>query len=95
MPRLTFIYHYFTAVPFLIIALLAVFDRLQETPFLQKRLVFGEGEGALNLSVGSMALVLFVAVNLVLFAVYFPVISGAPTVKSYTDGLRLLPTWYF
>ena len=95
VPRLTFIYHYFTAVPFLIIALLAVFDRLQETPFLQKRLVFGEGEGALKLSVGSMALVLFVAVNLVLFAVYFPVISGAPTVKSYTDGLRLLPTWYF
>lgn len=78
VPRLTFIYHYFTAVPFLVIALAGVFARL---PVSRKRM--------------RLFLLIFTAADLLLFLVYFPVISGAPTSKSYTDALRLFPTWYF
>ena len=35
------------------------------------------------------------AVSLVLFGVYFPVISGLPVSREYVNSLELLGTWYF
>lgn len=92
VPRLTFIYHYFTAVPFLVLALLAVFRQLSRRGPLARTIRLG---GAVELSLSALLLGVFTAACLLLFALYFPVISGAPTTQAYADALELLPTWYF
>ena len=92
VPRLTFIYHYFTAVPFLVLALLALFQQLSRRGPLARTIRLG-GKGELPLS--ALLLGVFAAACLALFALYFPVISGAPTTQAYADALELLPTWYF
>lgn len=92
VPRLTFIYHYFTAVPFLVLALLAAFKRLSESGPLSGRVTVGgrvEVQWA-QVLMGAMALGC-----IVLFIVYFPVISGAPTSREYAQGLALFESWYF
>ena len=92
VPRLTFIYHYFTAVPFLVLALLALFKRLSESGRLSGSVAVGgkvEVQWA-QLLMGAMALGC-----VLLFIVYFPVISGAPTSRGYVDGLELFESWYF
>ncbi len=91
VPRLTFLYHYFTALPFALLALLLVFDRLEES---------GRLAGAFRVGPISMALprclwggVLVAAA--VLFGVFFPVISGAVTTADYAHSLQWLPGWFF
>ena len=49
VPRLTFIYHYFTAVPFLVLALLALFQQLSRRGPLARTIRLG-GKGELPLS---------------------------------------------
>lgn len=90
--RLTFIYHYFIAVPFLIIALMAMVNRMSESRLLSKRIRLG---GAASISGATLVLGVFTALCLALFVIYFPVISGAPTSRSYVDKLELFGTWYF
>lgn len=92
VPRLTFIYHYFTAVPFLVLALLAVFSQLSRQGPLARNLRLG---GAVEVPLSALLLAVFAAACWILFAVYFPVISGAPTTREYADALELLPAWYF
>jgi len=94
VPRLTFIYHYFTAVPFLVICLLAAFQGMGERGKLsgvvpvgllaQRKVTWAQ------VMLGGLA-----AVSLVLFGVYFPVISGLPVSREYVNSLELLGTWYF
>ena len=91
VPRLTFIYHYFTAVPFLIIALIGVFSKLPETRLGGHVLTVKK----YSVTVSTLFLTVFTACCLLLFFVYFPVISGAPTDKNYVNALRLFDTWYF
>ena len=92
VPRLTFIYHYFTAVPFLVVALCGVFWLLSQRGLFTRRLSF---PGGLSCSASTLALCVFAAGCLVLFAVYFPVLSGAPTTREYADALELFDSWYF
>ena len=40
-------------------------------------------------------MVAFTGACLVLFAVYFPVISGSPTTREYANALELFDSWYF
>ena len=92
VPRLTFIYHYFTAVPFLVVALCGVFSLLYEKGPFARRLTF---PGGLECQGATLLLAAFAAGCLLLFAVYFPVLSGAPTTREYADALELFDTWYF
>lgn len=91
VPRLTFIYHYFTAVPWLVVALCGVFDALPQTKLGAKRI----GSEQCSVSLATVLPVIFTAGCAVLFAVYFPVISGKPTSESYLTALELFETWYF
>lgn len=98
VPRLTFIYHYFTAVPFLILALLAVLGRCAETPLFSRTLRLGcgqDGAQVVRLPLAPTFLALFSAACFLLFLLYYPVISGAPTTRPFADSLELLPTWHF
>ena len=92
VPRLTFIYHYFTAVPFLVVALCGVFSLLYEKGPFARRLTF---PGGLECQGATLLLAAFAAGCLLLFAVYFPVLSGAPTTREYADALELFDSWYF
>ena len=96
VPRCTFVYHYFTAVPFLLIGLLLAYNRLAQTPRLQKRLATIPLSGrTVGITVGQGALLAFLAVHLLLFAVFYPVLTGTLTTQGYANALEWLPTWFF
>ena len=92
VPRLTFIYHYFTAVPFLVVALCGVFSLLYQRGGFSRQLTF---PGGIQCSGATLLLAAFTAACLLLFAVYFPVLSGSPTTRDYANALELFETWYF
>ncbi len=92
VPRLTFIYHYFTAVPFLVIALCGLFHLISQSGPFTRRIAF---PGGMECSVSTLFLVVFTLFCLFLFVIYFPVISGSPTTREYADALELFDTWYF
>ena len=92
VPRLTFIYHYFTAVPFLVVALCGVFSVVSCRGPFARRLAL---PGGIECSVSTLLMVAFTGACLVLFAVYFPVISGSPTTREYANALKLFDSWYF
>ena len=87
--RLTFIYHYFAAVPFLCIAVAMVFHKLEDRPL--PRLCVGKW----SLSFTDAAMGVFVLAMGVLFILFWPIISGAPAALSYINALEWLPEWYF
>lgn len=92
VPRLTFIYHYFTAVPFLVVALCGVLSLLYQRGGFARQLTF---PGGIQCSGATLLLAAFTAACLLLFAVYFPVLSGSPTTRDYANALELFETWYF
>lgn len=92
VPRLTFIYHYFTAVPFLVLALLALFSRLSESGPLSGRVTVG---GKIEIQWAQILMGAMALSCVILFIVYFPIISGAPTTREYAQGLALFESWYF
>ena len=92
VPRLTFIYHYFTAVPFLVVALCGVFSLLYQRGGFARQLTF---PGGIQCSGATLLLAAFTVACLLLFAVYFPVLSGSPTTRDYANALELFETWYF
>ena len=92
VPRLTFIYHYFTAVPFLVAALCGVFWQLYRRGPLARRLALW---GGVRCRGATLLLGALLAGCLGLFWLYYPVISGSPTTREFADALELFPTWYF
>lgn len=103
--RIAFIYHYFTAVPFLIICLMICFGKLMNIGFMarsfSKMKLVETDDGPMAISVGSgltighVLVVLFAAICTALFVVYLPVISGFTTTEKYANSLELFKTWYF
>ena len=63
----------------------------QRGPF-TRRLTF---PGGISCRLATLALAVFTAGCLALFAVYFPVLSGSPTTREYANALELFETWYF
>ena len=96
VPRCTFIYHYFTAVPFLLLAFLLAYSRLAETPRMAKPVFsFNVRGAAVTLSAAQLILLLFTAAHLVLFVVFYSVLTGTLTTQAYANALEWLPTWFF
>jgi dolichyl-phosphate-mannose--protein O-mannosyl transferase len=94
--RCTFIYHYFTAIPFLIIAWLFAFRRLSLLPRLKEPVFSLEiREHTLSLSGSGILLAAFLLVHFILFLVFYPVLTGTLTTQNYANALEWLPTWFF
>jgi len=74
--KLTFIYHYFSCVPFLILMIAAVMRYMEGIKLIGRRASY-----ILMLSV------------LVLFILYYPVLSGLVAPRWYLNVLRILPRW--
>ena len=75
--RSTFIYHYFASVPFIILAAVMWFDWARRMGYKWYK----------------PALIAYAAVSVLLFAGFYPVISGLPMAKSYAKYLRWF-NWY-
>ena len=99
VPRLTFIYHYFTAVPFLLLALLACVQWLHTRTAWGQRVLWQKeavlGRWTVRVRPAPLCLGVFALACVALFAAFFPVISGAPTSEAYAKSLAWFPSWYF
>ena len=79
VPRGTYIYHYFTAVPFVILANVYVFAWLEEKKKgLGKWLVFDQ-----------------VLIALALFIAFFPYISGVMVSQKWLEAMKWFPGWIY
>ncbi|UKS24639.1 glycosyltransferase family 39 protein [Paenibacillus sp. HWE-109] len=79
VPRLTFIYHYFAMVPFLVLILTYYIKQyLEEGPLHRRRYVYG-----------------YLAGVVVLFVLFYPILSGMIIPSTYSFFLRWLPGWNF
>lgn len=74
--KLTFIYHYFSCVPFLILMTAMVLRYMEKAKLIRRRAVH-----------------ILMALVLILFILYYPVLSGLEVPRGYLDALRILPRW--
>ena len=94
--RCTFIYHYFTAIPFLMVAWLFAFRQLSGLTPLRKPLFTGEIQNrTVSVSGADILLTVFLILHFVLFLVFYPVLTGTVTTQEYANALEWLPTWFF
>jgi len=75
--RVTFIYHFYVAMPFLCLSSAYFINKYWNTKW------------------GKVAAIAFFASVVVMFALFYPVISGVPTSTSWMHNLKWLPGWYF
>ncbi len=75
--RATFIYHYFASVPFIILALAYMIGKFEEEGGKRRR----------HLRYG-----IFIGA-VVLFALFYPLLSGTPISRDYAETLKWLPSW--
>ena len=89
VPRGTYIYHYFPSVPFIILCSVLCCEYLTE--YITKRCRNKKRAGRLCL----IGLILFLAIALALFVIYFPYASGVLTGKQYLSKINLLNNLYY
>ncbi|ACS98765.1 glycosyl transferase family 39 [Paenibacillus sp. JDR-2] len=79
VPRLTFLYHYFAMVPFMIMAIVYIFTRIEDGRENKKWIRW-----------------VYAGIAVVLFIMYYPVISGMEVSKEYVMiALRHFDSWVF
>ena len=94
--RLTFVYHYFTAVPFLIMAIAYMMYRAKKTSLAQKNVINMEFKQIhIKINIYHIIAILLVVFNFILFAVFQPVLSGSPCSTDYANSLEWMPFWHF
>ncbi len=76
--RVCFIYHYFTAVPFIILMIVYVAKNLVEDKIINKKILW-----------------IYLALVLVLFIMFYPVLTAREVSREYIDSLRWFSTWSF
>ena len=81
----------FTATPFLVLALAGAAARLESSALGVKTL----RAGALAVSTADVLVWGYTALVLLLFAIYFPVLSGLPVSRAYAESLQVFSTWYW
>ena len=74
--KITFIYHYFSCIPFLILMVGILFRYLEEKNIISRK--FTE---------------IFLIVFLLLFIIYYPLLSGLEVPRVYLNIIQLLPRW--
>lgn len=91
--RSVFIYHYFATVPLIILSSVYVLKHYED------KLYYTPKEMGLALTpvrrFSIYAKYAWIGVAVVLFAVFYPVITGIPVSKNYVSALQWFPTWTF
>lgn len=75
--RVMFMYHFFPVLPFMILAIVALFK------FLTEKLKWKKSIG------------IYMTIVLIMFVIFYPVVSGTMMPEEYIDALKWLPTWVF
>ena len=94
IPRVTFLYHYFVCVPFLLLMICYVayylLCRAHNTDT-------GANADAANIAVYSVSkkIWIYAGICVVLFALFYPVLSGMPVPDMILKSLKWLPSWTF
>lgn len=78
VPRITWIYHYFSTTPFMMLAIVYLIKNLMEAFPKTKYWIYG-----------------YLGVVLILFVVFYPVISGFEVSTQYIEGLKWFESWVF
>ncbi len=76
--RCAFIYHYFTAVPFMILMLAYCIKCLMEDKVINKT-----------------AVVIYMGIVLLLFILFYPMLTGMTVSQGYVESFRWFSSWYF
>ncbi|WP_127578676.1 phospholipid carrier-dependent glycosyltransferase [Paenibacillus koleovorans] len=85
VPRLTFIYHFFAVVPFMILCLVYVIERLRE-----------ETAGKPAHFWANAAVYAYLGLVLLMFMLFYPILSGAEVNREYVETfLKWKDTWQF
>jgi len=71
--RMAFIYHYFPAVPFLILLTVFAFKHVSETTW------FGQN----TLTITRVSAIVYVVIAIALFALFYPILSGMPVDREF------------
>jgi len=101
IPRETYIYHFFATVPFMILlmGMLAGFiiERTEKMPERDIRMFGSRVTATWRPSLaGKIPVFIFLAACLALFIMFYPVTTGVPVLREYSDTyLRWLDTWPF
>lgn len=95
-PRvLTFIYHYFASVPFIILCIVAFIKYAREVFILKIDIKKGISEKILYYSSNGF-IYAFILLALILFIMFYPVIAGIPFDVNYLRTyLKWFDSWYF
>ena len=91
--RSVFIYHYFATVPMIILASVYVLKHFEDKYYYQP-LEEGRMLGRSSKFLPNVKWI-WMVLTLVLFIVFYPVISGTPVSRNYISALQWLPTWTF
>ena len=76
--RVCFIYHYFTAVPFIIFMIVYVIKNLIEDGIINKQVMW-----------------IYLGLVLLLFVLFYPVLTAREVSREYINSLRWFSTWSF
>lgn len=91
--RCVFIYHYFATVPLIILASVYVLKHYED------KYHFIPKEKGLELSKAARFVpywkFIWLGLAILLFIVFYPVITGIPVARTYVQALQWLPTWTF
>lgn len=81
--RCVFLYHYFPSVPFIILAICLFYKTVSEIADVK------------TLKKYDCAALVYIVLCFILFAVFYPLLSGTAASENYLDTLKWFPTWYF
>ncbi len=76
--KITFLYHYFSCVPFIIFAITYNIEHILQKYKKSKKII-----------------ILYLILVAVLFAVFYPALTGIEVPLKYIESLRWLPSWFF
>lgn len=94
--RSVYIYHYFATVPTIIFASVYVLKHYEDKYYYVPAEMKSNGDVSVKPRKGFTYIkYVWIAIAVILFAVFYPVITGIPVKKTYIEALQWLPTWTF
>ncbi len=91
--RSMYIYHYFATVPMIILASVYVVSHYENAYYYVPK--------SIGIKVTGTKVIIpylkyaWIALAVILFIVFYPVLTGIPTAKTYIESLQWMPTWTF
>ncbi len=89
--RITWIYHFFSSVPFLILTIVYIIKYIIE----KYKDSYSVAEEVQSLYIRYSVVAAYLGIVFILFVLFYPVLSGMPVSAEYVKGLRWFKSWIF